>query len=152
MSDRRSDRANGDDEETSPVEDLAFYNVGFEDARGLRRIMILARRLLRRVLRPIFFRQAELFQHLTNRLDEHEPVIRATHRNLDILAHRQELAEKKVETFLALGWDHVALARRLAVLEDQIAVLTGQSAAGADHVESKESIPFPGLEPRSKVS
>ena len=134
------------------MEDLAFYNVGFEDARGPRRIMVLVRRLLRRILRPIFYRQVELFQHLTNRLDEHEPVIRATHRNVDILGHRQEMTEKKVETFLALGWDHVALARRLAVLEDQIAVLTGQSTVGPDQAESKESIPFPGLEPRSKVS
>ena len=50
------------------MSDLAFYNVGCE-SRGLKRAVVPLRRLLRRVLRPIFLRQVEILQEICNRLD-----------------------------------------------------------------------------------
>ncbi len=59
--------------------DLAFYEAGGQDAKGLRSLLVMARRGLRRILRPIFLRQAEIYQYLIRRLDD-----------LDTLAPRVE--------------------------------------------------------------
>ena len=135
------------------MEDLVFYNVGCEEGRDAPDHG------------PVspdpppdpatdFLPAGRAVPAPANRLDEHEPVVRATHRNVEILTHGQELAEKKVETFLALGWDHVAMVRRLAVLEDQIAVLTGHPRPGPRPTRSsrRNRSLFPGLERRSKVA
>jgi hypothetical protein len=54
------------------VNDLAFYEVGCDDARGPRRLLVLARRALRRVLRPFFLRLVAILQALCARLDATE--------------------------------------------------------------------------------
>jgi hypothetical protein len=63
--------------------------------------------------------------------------------------------DERVETALAIGWDHVAMVRRLAVLEDQLATLTGQAASSAVEGDPQPSILFPSLgtasETRSRV-
>jgi predicted nuclease with TOPRIM domain len=136
------------------MRDFAFYNAGCTEPRGARRLIIPFRRLLRRILRPIFFRQADLFQELGTDLDRlnedrkryqtdldrsvkeragcrqelssHDAELKAhqaeidRHRvELERLAERQDRAE-------ALYWDHVALTRRLAALEDQVEALLHQ--------------------------
>ena len=63
------------------------------------------------------------------------------------LTRRQDELDAKVQTLMALGWDHVALARRLASLEDQVAVLTGSTRPRlVREVDPHPSILFPGLD------
>ena len=88
------------------MRDFAFYNAGVDDATGPRRALALARRLLRRVLRPIFFRQEAIYRELQEQIDALECQVRA-------LADRAEATD-------AFGWDHVAMARRLAAIEDRL--------------------------------
>lgn len=142
------------------MQDFAFYNVGCHNAKGPRGPLVLARRSLRRVLRPMFYRLAELFQHLADRLDEHEHRIFAIQvetdelkdrhdeldRRHDEMAKRQDELAEQVHTTAALGWDYVALVRRLATIEDQLAVLTGSAVPAGDAGDGEASILFPGLE------
>ena len=88
------------------MRDFAFYNAGVDDATGPRRALALARRLLRRILRPIFFRQETIYRDLQQQIDALECQFRA-------LADRSEATD-------AFGWDHVAMARRLAAIEDRL--------------------------------
>ncbi|CAN5914119.1 hypothetical protein BH23PLA1_BH23PLA1_07710 [soil metagenome] len=95
------------------MRDFAFYNAGGSGSNGPRRVLALARRILRRVLRPIFFRQEEIFRELQGQIDE-------------LARRREELAEqvhdlaRQLDATTAFGWDYVAMARRLAALEDRI--------------------------------
>jgi hypothetical protein len=130
------------------VPDLAFYNAGCNDTRGPRRALVLARRLLRRVLRPIFMQQVVLYQYLIDRLDRCETGFRG---NIETLSKRQDELTERVETIQAFGWDYVAMVRRLAVLEDQLAALTGQAGPSSEDVDSEPSVLFPGFDEDSKA-
>lgn len=119
--------------------------------------MVPLRRALRRVLRPIFLRQVEMFQEVHHRIDHLDHTCHAIRHELHAIARRQDELSEQLKTTLAFGWDYVAMVRRLATLEDQVALLTGNAAAGPDDVEAHPSILFPGLagdrdEARSKVS
>jgi hypothetical protein len=135
------------------VSDLAFYNVGCERPRGIRLLVVVPRRILRRILRPIFHRQVELLRELFHRLYATELAVERVERRQDELregltrdlGRRQDELDEKLQTLVAMGWDHVAVARRLAALEDQIAVLTGTAPAAADEGDPHPSILFPGL-------
>ena len=135
--------------------DLAFYNAGCSGSRGIRQIVVVARRLLRRVLRPIFLHQVALFQYLIERLDRDEASLTGVQSDVATLTRRQDEIDQRLETVQAFGWDYVAMVRRLAVIEDQLAALTGQAAPGSDDAETQPSILFPGFDPaaegRSKV-
>jgi glycosyltransferase involved in cell wall biosynthesis len=139
--------------ERDAVPDLAFYNAGCSDARGVRRVVVLARRLLRRVLRPIFAHQVVLFQYLIDRLDRYETALRG---DIESLTKRQEELAERVETIQAFGWDYVAMVRRLAALEDHLATMNGQAGPPFEDGDSRPSILFPGFDDeaqaRSKVS
>ena len=123
------------------MHDLAFYNVGCDDPRGLRRVVVLARRCVRRLLRPIFLRQVELFQHiletqaaLADRCDQHEQAVQ-------VLMQRIDHMDVQLQATLAFGWDYVALVRRLAILEDRVEALMAEreareSSAGTASPES----------------
>ena len=102
------------------MRDIAFYNVGISDLKGFRRVVIPFRRLLRRLLRPIFLRQVELFGQLDT---------------------RQDLLEEQVKATLAFGWDYVALTRRLAALEDQVSALGVQHAPPRSDPAPEISVP-----------
>lgn len=151
------------------MQDFAFYNVGCDDKRGVKGVLVLARRLLRRVLRPVFLRQAELFRQLAEALDDHEHRVYAQRveieavkqrqhqlavrqddqaRYHDILAGRQDELADQLQTTMAFGWDYVAFVRRLATLEDQVAALTGSvpGTTSGEEGDIHPSILFPGLE------
>jgi hypothetical protein len=113
------------------VRDLAFYNAGYHETKGIRRVVLPFRRALRRVLRPIFLRQVELYQEIDHELND--------------LSRRQDELAEQLKTTLAFGWDYVAMVRRLAVLEDQIASVTGTAAPIVNDAESRTSILSPGL-------
>jgi hypothetical protein len=88
------------------MRDYTFYNAGCDQARGLGRIVLLIRRLFRRILRPIFFRQAELYEELDKEIATAGGRLDRTER---ILVNHQV--------------DREALARRIAALEDRLEVL-----------------------------
>ena len=91
--------------------DYAFYHAGIHEPRGIRRIIVPVRRLLRRIMRPMLLRQAELLQSLSERIDENS---------------------SQMQTAVALGWDHVALVRRLATIEEQLATLRRENHKSHD--------------------
>lgn len=103
--------------------DLAFINAGCSAKTGIRWLIVPPRRLLRRILRPIFQHQAVLFQSLCARLDAAERRDVRIETDLKNLRLRQETLGDQIQATQALGWDHVALVRRLAVLEDRVETL-----------------------------
>ena len=137
--------------------DLAFYNAGCGGSSGVRRIVVLARRLLRRLLRPIFLHQVALYQYLIERLDGSETRVNGVLADMETLTRRQNELNERLETIQAFGWDYVAMVRRLAVLEDQLAILTCQAPVAVAEADPQASIRFPSLdldpmpEARSKV-
>lgn len=107
--------------------DYSFYDAGCVAPKGLARVMVLFRRLLRRVLRPIFQRQAVLFAELDAKIDQ-------VAGGLGGLAQRQERLE-------AFECDGAALARRLAALEDRLDTLLTREAATPE-AGSSSLLPF----------
>ena len=161
------------------MQDFAFYNAGSHSLKGPRGLLVMVRRLMRRVLRPIFLRQVEIFQHFADRLDNHEnrvcalridaDSLKRQHEALsrevmqdlaqelgrqnealalrqDLLSGRQDELADQIQTTMAFGWDYVAMVRRLATLEDQLASLTGSTLTSSDDGDAHPSILFPGLE------
>ncbi|WP_406696768.1 hypothetical protein V5E97_37850 [Singulisphaera sp. Ch08] len=153
------------------MQDFAFYNAGSHAMKGPRAVLVVARRVMRRVLRPIFLRQVEIFQYLADRLDNHEnrvfalridaDAMKRQHGELaaelgrqnealayrqDLLSGRQDELADQIQTTMAFGWDYVAMVRRLATLEDQLASLTGSTLPSSDEGDAHPSILFPGLE------
>jgi seryl-tRNA synthetase len=120
------------------VTDFAFYNAGTGESRGLKRAFVPVRRVLRRVLRPIFLRQAELMMHLAGRIDE-------TNAKIEDLRRRHDLTSDQIQDTIAFGWDHVAMARRLAALEDRVESLQAKAEAGRDD-DGQLALPFPDLD------
>ncbi len=107
--------------------DLAFDNAGTNGARGIKNATLaLTRRLLRRLMRPFFHRLTDILQYLCVRLDTAEAANHQLRANLDRIAQHQVALSEASDTAMALGWDHVALVRRLAVLEDRVESLTAQ--------------------------
>jgi hypothetical protein len=86
--------------------DLEFYNAGCGPAWGVGRgVAVGLRRLLRRVLRPMFFHQVEIYRAIQRRIDE---------------------LEAKAMKLRAGELDQRAQARRLAALEDRLEQLLTQ--------------------------
>jgi|ERR671935_886406 hypothetical protein len=112
-------------------EDYAFYETG-EQARRLRWLVVPARKLLRRLLGPVWERERALFAAIDAdlvRVDE-----RMTVQNEEMKARDEELKEtlrdlgeriealdERLHSTAALVWDQVALARRLAKIEEHLA-------------------------------
>ena len=110
--------------------DYAFYNAGSE-VRGLGRLLLLGRRVLRRVLRPLFLRQVELFQALDARVED---VARAQAS----LVKQQERVQALLQ---ALQCEREAMARRLAVLEDHLDTLLRGAGEPAVTIPLSTKIP-----------
>lgn len=118
------------------MRDLAFYNVGCQDPKGARRIVVPLRRLLRRLLRPIFDRQVAIFGELCDRADRLEQENHALRAQVERFDRRHDALAARMQTTVALGWDYVATVRRLAVLEDRVEALL------AARDDARPSIPF----------
>lgn len=123
-----------------PNPDLAFYNVGTEPGGGFRTLVVAPRRLLRRLLRPFLYRLVEILQSLCDRLDAEEQASRSLRVEMGELSARQDELTESLRTSITLGWDHVALARRLATLEDRVELLT--RLVEADLPEPDEEVPM----------
>jgi chromosome segregation ATPase len=82
--------------------------------------------------------------HLNGLTTEHHE-LRERFETHTLESRRIDGIEERLLAFEALHWDHVALARRLAVLEDLLA--RGDDVADdAGTPAERRSLPFPGLE------
>jgi hypothetical protein len=95
---------------------LAFYEVGCHEINGMKRIVVPFRRLLRRLLRPIFLRLDSQLNSLDHRQSQ--------------LDFRQNELDRDLKAVRGMGWDHVAIARRLAMLEDHVEALLSRESGG----------------------
>jgi hypothetical protein len=114
------------------MSEVAFYEAGCHEVKGKRRIIVPVRRLLRRVLRPIFLK-----------LDE----------RLDILGRRQDQLGRDLNAIEAMACDQLALSRRLAMLEDHVESLlahgAGRDANRSPERDERSLIRYPRLEENS---
>ena len=70
------------------------------------------------------------------------------------LSARMDDLDERIRRVEALHWDHVALARRLGVIEDLLASGSGDARTAVEGGAARPLIPFPGLEgvPQARVS
>jgi hypothetical protein len=95
--------------------------------RGLRRVIVPFRRLLVRILRPIFLRLQTFLSDVDTRQNR-----------LDL---RQEWMGRQVDALLNHGWDQAALLRRIATLEQQVEELL-QRTVSPEPVEAAAPVSY----------
>jgi hypothetical protein len=188
------------------MDERPSYEVGFNEVKGIKRAALPIRRLVRRLLWPIFveldnhlkslngrqahcelretqlelreadleLRQARLevwqkeLNQRHNELDQRHNELDQRHNELDqsqnLLLHHQDQPEqdikaaidgclaqvdRKLKALLAMELDRVAIARRLAALEDHVEALLSREANGdskpLDNEQVQKLIPYPGL-------
>jgi hypothetical protein len=96
------------------MRDYHFYNYGYTEPTGFRRIAIPFRRLLRRLLRPMFERQVDLCRQLD--------------ADIHTLSARQDRLHHQLEATSAFNCDYIAMVRRLAALEEHVEALLEREA------------------------
>jgi hypothetical protein len=107
------------------MHNLVFYEAGCHEVKGIRRVVVPFRRLLRRLLRPIFL-------HLDSRLNSLD-------RRQNSLDRRQDLLDRDLKAVAAMGWNHVAMVRRLAALEEHVeALMQRDEMAESDNMSQVE--------------
>jgi chromosome segregation ATPase len=83
------------------VQDFLFYNAGCTEPRGLGRLVVPFRRLIRRILRPVFLRQVDLFQDLAAQIEAVARQCAELHACLQGQARRQEALLEHLRATLA---------------------------------------------------
>jgi hypothetical protein len=116
--------------------DYAFHQAIEQPPRRLRWIVARVRRMLRRLLGPVWEREQTLFEEIDSDLEQVRREIEELRAHdegyaptLTYLTDRLDALDRQVRETAALGWDHAALVRRLSVLEDR---LQAQPVEGAD--------------------
>jgi hypothetical protein len=107
--------------------DYVFYNEGCTGKRGTRWFIVPLRRLLRRILRPIFQRQVELLHDL----GEEQERLRTQVAEID----------EDIQDIVDFGWDYVSLVRRLTALEREVQSLKQLGNGGASRPDSLRLMP-----------
>ena len=113
-----------------------FYHAGCEGRGVLKAPLVAVRRGLRRILRPMLVRLSEQVESSSDRLE-------ATERRLHDLDARLDRTTDQMNATIAFGWDYVAMVRRLASLEDEVARLRGESSPRT--AEGQLTLPFPDV-------
>src|SRR5229473_689772 len=115
------------------MRDLLFFNTGCEAARGIRRVLVPFRLLLRRLLLPFFERLVEILQGFDldlKQVAERQGKLETLCRDSEVQANslHQDFAAlaKRQSDLEAFQLDYDALVRRLAALEDHIDILYRQ--------------------------
>ncbi len=127
------------------------------------------RKVLRRLLRPIhtvldrlesqkddLYRRSEgQGAHLEGLTGEHHALlarfesrvvqIESLSRSVAGINERLDDLEEKLSAFQALHWDHVALTRRLAAIEDVLAASGPEARRTIEEGAVRPLLPFPGL-------
>jgi chromosome segregation ATPase len=101
-------------------------------------------------------------QHLEGLAQEHLDLLSACEgplakvhvigRSIAGLDDRQNELDAKLGAFQALHWDHVALARRLSIIEDILASISESGHPTPADTETQPAIPFPGFDDDSRRS
>jgi hypothetical protein len=112
--------------------DYAFYSEGMRPT-GLGIILVLIRRVLRRLQRPWFFRQEQIFNDLRHSIDVQDAKIADAREVLGETNRLLQELRTEVHKREAQAWDQTAIARRLAALEDSLL-----DPAGPDPVPSEQ--------------
>lgn len=107
---------------------FAFYDY-LAVGRGRGRLVAPLQRLLRRLLRPAFFRLRDLLHHLFDR--QHEQII-ATAALSARLSALEDQHQRLSQAHRALLLDHTAAARRVMLLEDLILQGSASTTASVD--------------------
>lgn len=87
-----------------------------------------ARRLFRQQM-AINRGVCERLESLERRAQDPPPDLQAVAERIAALERRQEVVEERADHGLALGWDYVALVRRLARIEDRLEAIEAQREA-----------------------
>jgi hypothetical protein len=132
-----------DTKRSSDMGDFAFYEADIEPKR-FRWIVVPLRKLLRRLLGPVWSQEELLFHSLNERIAHLETELSSgavssriedgiedvrvdlrgrQEASTELITQRLADLERQVETLTGLGWDHVAVVRRLASIEDHMADL-----------------------------
>jgi len=144
------------------LSDLAFYDIPLPSDGAKARLLVPARRVLRKLLLPFFGRQVEILEALREgqsaaareRGALNEADARLSER-LDALAGSLDRIEKRIEQMrfltepvVALGSDQTAVAHRLALLEDRLNghVDRALESEGGRDDDASPSIRFPGFD------
>ena len=110
--------------------------------RGWRRVILPFRMMAYRLVRPLLLGQVTIHQELERQSGElarlEGEIARLGHHleaaNRAVADARTELTalSQRVRQALALGWDHVAVVRRLAAIEDRLHLQDSSHTAEAD--------------------
>jgi hypothetical protein len=116
------------------MRDLIFYRAGCEEPRGIRRVLLPARLLLRRLLLPLWQRLVEILQGFDldlERLAQRQTKLETAHDDSAVQLKRlhQDIAAltRRQSDLEAFHLDYDALVRRLAALEDHVETLLQQA-------------------------
>jgi hypothetical protein len=83
---------------------------------------------------------------LNHKLDQLNAKLDGVLLNFEALSQRQDELRQDVASVVALNWDHTAIARRLAQLEDRLIGLGAATVLPESENGEPPSIRFPGLE------
>ena len=123
---------------------IRFDQASIDAPRGLRRVVVPIRRGMARILRPMLVQMADALQSFSSRLDRIE-------QRSDEIEGRQALHNDQLQATISFGWDYVASVRRLAALEDQVALCLAQSQTS--DADGQMTLPFSDAsEPRARAS
>jgi hypothetical protein len=101
--------------------DLEFYHAGCQPATGKRRLVVGLRRIVRRLLRPMFYHQVAIYRMFHHRIHE---------------------VEAKWLKVRASEFDQRAMARRLAILEDQVELLLARADRSGAEKPAATTLPL----------
>ena len=125
--------------------DLNFQDAGLQKSGGSKRLTIFLRRLVLKLLRPVFDKQVAILKGICERLDDEEWGTVSLGRQVEYVDGRVNALSDQLQTSIALGWDYVATVRRLAVLEDRVEALM-EARERAEGDGPGRSVPFPAPE------
>lgn len=127
------------------AQDLAFYDAGCDKPVGPRALIVPFRRGLRRLQRPFFQRLVAILQSHEDRLDAVDHTSASLRADVQRLSQSHHQLSAQSQAALSFGWDYVAMARRIAALEDRVEALTAELEATRSRQANtaRVSVPFP---------
>jgi hypothetical protein len=118
----------------------AFYNSD-PIPSGLGWLVYPVRRLIRRIQRPYYFKLQSMIDQMTAQLDQACQQVHEVQKDLSqVRLELQHERDQNRQQVRALSWDHIAVVRRMAAVEDQ--VVTAVSAEDASLLPRLLASPF----------
>ncbi len=132
------------------MSELRFYDAGGESSGGPRALLVLARRAVRRLLRPYFLRQEAILRGLDDDLAAREHAVTRLEHQIRVLEHEYATIEAARRAGSALLLDVARRGRRMTGLERVVAACRSDAA---DRVgwRSRVGEPAGGATPGARV-